>query len=79
MQAAGQLALRYHSNGASDNPNGSTRDIAGICDVTGRVFGLMPHPERHVLATQHPRWTREGLNDRPDGIAIFENAANYFA
>ncbi len=79
MQAAGQLALRYHSNGDSDNPNGSSRDIAGVCDATGRVFGLMPHPERHVLATQHPRWTREGLSERPDGIAIFENAANYFA
>lgn len=79
MDSAGQLALRYESNGTSDNPNGSSRDIAGVCDSTGRVFGLMPHPERHVLATQHPRWTREGLNDCPDGRGIFENAAKYFA
>jgi phosphoribosylformylglycinamidine synthase len=41
------------------NPNGSVYDIAGICDPTGRVFGLMPHPERYVRRTQHPRWTRE--------------------
>ncbi len=40
------------------NPNGSQGDVAGICDATGRVLGLMPHPERHVLPTQHPRWTR---------------------
>ena len=41
-----------------DNPNGSMADVAGICDTTGRVFGLMPHPERHIDPTQHPRWTR---------------------
>jgi phosphoribosylformylglycinamidine synthase len=79
LESAGQLALRYHSNGTSENPNGSSRDIAGVCDASGRVFGLMPHPERHVLATQHPRWTREGLNDCPDGRGIFDNAASYFA
>ena len=39
----------------------------------------MPHPERHVFPTQHPRWTREGLQETPDGIAIFRNAAAYFA
>lgn len=46
-------------SGYPDNPNGSAENIAGICDETGRVFGLMPHPERHVLAAQHPRWTGE--------------------
>jgi len=56
------------------NPNGSVGDIAGICDPTGRVFGLMPHPERHVLPTQHPRWTREGLQKQGAGRVIFENA-----
>ena len=40
------------------NPNGSTEDIAGICDTTGRVLGLMPHPERHFSFEQHPFWTR---------------------
>lgn len=50
LAAAGQVALRY----ASANPNGSVAAIAGVCDATGRVLGLMPHPEDHVLAEQHP-------------------------
>ncbi len=79
LESNGQLALRYQSNGSSDNPNGSTMDVAGVCDESGRVFGLMPHPERHMFATQHPRWTREGLANEPDGVAIFKNAINYFA
>jgi len=61
------------------NPNGSVDDIAGICDTTGRVLGLMPHPERHVLPTQHPRWTRDGLADEGDGMQMFRNAVEYFA
>ena len=60
------------------NPNGSVKNIAGICDPTGRVLGMMPHPERHILGTQHPRWTREGLKKFGDGLAIFKNAVNYF-
>ncbi len=60
------------------NPNGSVDDIAGICDPTGRVLGLMPHPERHVLPTQHPRWTREGVKPEGDGMQIFRNAVRYF-
>ncbi len=51
--------------------------IAGICDSTGRVIGMMPHPERYIEPTQHPRWTREGLKAEGDGIAIFRNAVNY--
>jgi phosphoribosylformylglycinamidine synthase len=70
----GQAVLRY-----KENPNGSQGDIAGLCDVTGRVLGLMPHPERHVLGTQHPRWTREGLRPEGDGFAIFRNAVRHFA
>lgn len=61
-----------------DNPNGSQGDIAGICDATGRVLGLMPHPERHVLPTQHPRWTRNGLSAEGDGMKMFRNAVEYF-
>ncbi len=61
------------------NPNGSQANIAGICDVTGRVFGLMPHPERCVDATQHPQWTRRRAPDTGDGLAIFQNATRYFA
>ena len=59
------------------NPNGSEKHIAGICDQTGRIFGLMPHPERHFHPTQHPRWTREGLKDEADGYKIFSNAVEY--
>ncbi|MBV8231006.1 MAG: phosphoribosylformylglycinamidine synthase subunit PurQ, partial [Planctomycetaceae bacterium] len=39
------------------NPNGSPRAVAGVCDPTGRIFGLMPHPERYVDPLHHPRWT----------------------
>ncbi len=60
------------------NPSGTVEDIAGICDPTGRVLGLMPHPERHFDPTNHPRWTREGLKTEGDGIAIFRNAVKYF-
>jgi len=67
-----QIVFKY-----SDNPNGSIDDIAGICDTTGRVMGMMPHPERHVLGTQHPRWTREGLKEQGDGFAIFKNGIEY--
>ncbi len=74
IRDAGQAAVRYDG----DNPNGSTDDIAGICDPTGRIFGLMPHPERFVDPTQHPTWTRRGSNFADaDGLAIFKNAADY--
>ncbi|MFN0018273.1 MAG: phosphoribosylformylglycinamidine synthase subunit PurQ [Pirellulaceae bacterium] len=59
------------------NPNGAQRNPAGVCDETGRVLGLMPHPERHIDPTQHPRWTRE-KHERGDGLAVFENAVRYF-
>lgn len=61
------------------NPNGSQSDIAGICDATGRVCGLMPHPERFVDRLQHPRWTREQLPAAGDGLQVFINAVEYFA
>jgi len=60
-----------------ENPNGSTNAIAGICDETGRVMGLMPHPEAFVHRTQHPRWTREELPEEGDGLIFFKNAAKY--
>ena len=59
------------------NPNGSMNNIAGICDATGRVFALMPHPERFVRWPQHPRWTREARRDHGDGFRIFLNAVEY--
>jgi phosphoribosylformylglycinamidine synthase len=59
------------------NPNGSVWNIAGICDSTGRVFALMPHPERHLRGTQHPQWTRQGAKQYGDGFQIFLNAVNW--
>lgn len=85
LEQSGQIALRYvnadggPANGFPDNPNGSQGDVAGVTDFTGRVLGLMPHPERHVLPTQHPRWTREGLKAEGDGLKLFRNAVEFFA
>jgi phosphoribosylformylglycinamidine synthase len=59
------------------NPNGSLMNIAGICDSSGRVFALMPHPERHIRGTQHPQWARQGAKNYGDGFQIFLNAANW--
>lgn len=59
------------------NPNGSVANIAGICDNSGRVFALMPHPERHVRGTQHPQWTRLGAREHGDGFKIFLNAVEW--
>lgn len=71
-----QIALCYNPE---DNPNGSTADIAALCDPTGRVLGLMPHPERHIHATQHPQWTRCKLTtEEGAGMQIFRNAVEYF-
>ncbi len=83
LDQAGQVVLRYvDADGKPGkypvNPNGSQGDIAGVCDVTGRVLGLMPHPERHVLPTQHPQWTRQGLAPEGDGLRLFRNAVEFF-
>jgi len=87
LKSKGQLALHYcratqcTTNGSvpyPENPNGSHGDIAGICNSTGRVLGLMPHPERYVERTHHPRWTREELSDTGDGLRVFQNAVEYF-
>jgi phosphoribosylformylglycinamidine synthase I len=59
------------------NPNGSVNNIAGICDATGRIFALMPHPERFIRWTQHPRWTREPWRDYGDGFRVFLNAVEW--
>ncbi len=78
----GRAVLRYAppAEGApADNPNGSAADIAGLCDRTGRVLGLMPHPERFISATQHPQWTRREAASEGAGLAVFKNAVAYFA
>jgi phosphoribosylformylglycinamidine synthase subunit PurQ / glutaminase len=60
-----------------DNPNGSVEAIAGICDVTGRVLGLMPHPERFSNSLQHPFWSRYPTPPEPDGLQLFQNAVRF--
>jgi phosphoribosylformylglycinamidine synthase len=59
------------------NPNGAIDGIAGICNETGRIFGLMPHPEAYLHRTNHPRWTREKLPEEGMGQAIFKNAIDF--
>ena len=59
------------------NPNGSVNAIAALCDPSGRMMGLMPHPEAFVHYTQHPRWTRENLPEEGDGLILYKNAAEY--
>lgn len=73
LEAAGQIALRYRST----NPNGSVADIAGVSDPTGVVLGLMPHPENHIVARQHPRHSRGGGGDEHLGLRLFENGVRH--
>jgi phosphoribosylformylglycinamidine synthase len=74
LDRGGQLVLRY-----LETPNGAQRDVAGLCDASGRVFGLMPHPERHLDPTNHPQWTRREPRSEGDGLQLFRNAVRYFA
>ncbi len=67
-----QIVFKY-----VDNPNGSVEDIAGICDATGRILGLMPHPERHIDIRQHPRWERAAGNKLGHGFLIIKNGVEY--
>ena len=60
------------------NPNGSLNAIAGVCDETGRLFGLMPHPEAYIHRTHHPRWTREpDLPEEGAGLILYKNAVDF--
>ncbi len=75
LEANGQVALRY-----GDNYNGSARAIAGICDASGLIFGLMPHPERFLEWTRHPYWTRLPIEIRSretPGTRMFRNAVEF--
>jgi len=82
LKAENQIAFKYVDENGNEgaypiNPNGSMDSIAGLTDTTGRVLGLMPHPERFVRPTHHPHWSR--LREKPasDGITIFNNAIKY--
>jgi phosphoribosylformylglycinamidine synthase subunit PurQ / glutaminase len=77
LESNGQIALRYvrpdgsAARGFPDNPNGSASDVAGICDPTGRVLGLMPHPERNLTPWNHPHWTRRSPRAEGEGLAFY--------
>ncbi len=82
LKTNGQVVFQYCGPNAGEplypeDPNGSVEHIAGICDMTGRIFGLMPHPERYVFRTQHPHWTRDDSRLIPDGIRVFKNAIDF--
>lgn len=68
----GIISMKY-----PENPNGAINAIAGVCDESGRIFGLMPHPEAYVNRVNHPRWTREKLPEEGQGLAIFRNAIHF--
>jgi len=82
LESGGQVVFRYSTRDGAPtmlypyNPNGSINSIAGICDKTGLVMGLMPHPERFVTIHQHPDW-RRGEFDAPQGLPVFINAVKY--
>lgn len=83
LEQSGQVVLRYvdgsgKRGGYPVNPNGAQDDVAGICDFSGLALGLMPHPDRHLLPTQHPQWTRHGLKTEGDGLQLFRNAVEFF-
>ncbi len=86
LQSKGQVVLRYSNNGQSaekqlpfpENPNGAYGNTAGLSDTSGRVLGLMPHPERFIDRCQHPQWTRRASDATVDGLKIFVNAVDYF-
>ena len=78
----GMICLRYcNAEGNAptypENPNGSMDDVAGICSENGLIFGLMPHPEAFMDATNHPKWTRLGLKGEGWGMPFFRNAVEH--
>lgn len=93
LEEAHQTVMHYSKNGARAkgefpfNPNGAMRDIASICDATGRIMGMMPHPERNILFTQRDDFTvkkeeilRSGgtLPEQSEGLSLFKNGVSYF-
>lgn len=84
LQSNKQIAIRYAMPDGSpargrfpQNPNGAVDDIAGICDPSGRVFGLMPHPEANTFGANHPQWFRQGVCGEGAGLGVFRNAVEF--
>lgn len=86
LESAGQVAARYvdaegrPTESWPANPNGSPRGVAGVCDPSGRLFGLMPHPDAFLYGFHHPNWRRLSNGGEPadegDGMAIFRNGVD---
>jgi phosphoribosylformylglycinamidine synthase len=86
LEQGRQIALRYVDRDARptqswpDNPNGSPGAVAGVCDPSGRLFGLMPHPDAFIYPFQHPQWSRRRLaGEAPSeggGLVIFRNGVD---
>lgn len=72
LKKSNLLAIQY----SNKNPNGSEEAVAGITDTTGRILGLMPHPEAFIFPENHPHWTRNPITGA-SGLKIFENGVNY--
>lgn len=84
LEQEGRIVLQYCPPDSAtptmsypENPNGSLAAIAGICNATGRIFGLMPHPEAYLHRTNHPRWNREDIPETGQGLRLFENAVAF--
>ena len=88
LESEGCVACRYADPASGQptlefpyNPNGSLKSIAGLCDPSGRIFGLMPHPEAYIYPENHPHWDmqllRGTLPGRGEGLKIFQNAVDY--
>ena len=89
IESRNLVAVRYaNANGSNAtefpaNPNGSLNSIAGICDPTGRIFGLMPHPEAFLSPFNSPTWTQDKADGKlaaeGEGVVFFRNAIDYIA
>ena len=82
LRSDGYIAFKYVDENGKEgdypiNQNGSVDSIASLTDTTGRVLGLMPHPERFVRPTQHPHWSRLKNRHDGDGMTIFNNAIRF--
>lgn len=84
LHGRGQVVMQYSDreyeniiSSYPENPNGSVDSVAGICNETGRLFGLMPHPEAYLNRVNHPRWTREPVPEEGMGVKLFSNAVEF--